>query len=110
MAARQAADPENTYRISSLPEFMDDLRRAVAEREEPLEEVKGELLVGKHMRIHRSIFSSRSDLKALNTQLQNYVVNVMEPILLLSSQLGNDYPRGAVDALWKLLFEIGAKF
>ena len=108
VAARQAADPENTYRISSLPEFMDDLRRAVAEREEPLEEVKGELLVGKHMRIHRSIFSSRSDLKALNTQLQNYVVNVMEPILLLSSQLGNEYPRGAVDALWKLMFENAA--
>lgn len=108
VAARQAADPENTYRISSLPEFMDDLGRAVAEREEPLEEVKGELLVGKHMRIHRSIFSSRSDLKALNTQLQNYVVNVMEPILLLSSQLGNEYPRGAVDALWKLMFENAA--
>ena len=108
VAARQAADPENTYHISSLPEFMDDLRRAVAERTEPLEEVSGELLVGKHMRIHRSIFSSRSDLKALNTQLQNYVVNVMEPILLLSSQLGNEYPRGAVDALWKLMFENAA--
>ena len=108
VAARQAADPDNTYRISSLEEFMADLREAVDKSGLELEEVSGELLVGKHMRIHRSIFSSRSDLKALNTQMQNYVVNVMEPILLMSSALGNEYPRGAVDSIWKLLFENAA--
>lgn len=32
----------------------------------------------------------------------------MEPILLLSSRLGNECPRGAVDALWKLMFENAA--
>jgi len=104
VAQRAAVDPDNTYRISSLEEFLDDLRGSVG----ALEEVEGELLVGKHMRIHRSIFSSRSDLKALNTELQNYVVNVMEPVLLMSECLGNEYPRGAVDALWKLMFENAA--
>lgn len=103
---RQKADPKNTYRMSSLPEFISDLKRATKDIE--LEEVSGELLIGKHMRIHRSIFSSRSDLKALNTQLQNYVVNIMEPILLLSHSLGNAYPHGAVATLWKLLFENAA--
>ncbi|MBP3884639.1 MAG: alpha-mannosidase [Olsenella sp.] len=108
VAERQAADPKNTYRISSLEEFMDDLQSAVDEMGGGLEEVSGELLCGKHMRIHRSIFSSRSDLKALNTELQDYIVNVMEPVLALSAHLGYEYPRGAVDALWKLMFENAA--
>lgn len=108
LAARQEADPENTYRISSLEEFMGDLERAVDAGEVELEEVEGELLCGKHMRIHRSIFSSRSDLKALNTEMQDYIVNVMEPVLALAARLGYDYPTGAVDALWKLMFENAA--
>ncbi len=104
VGAQVEADPENGYRLSSLEEFMDDLADEAGE----LEEVTGELLVGKNMRIHRSIFSSRSDLKAMNTRAQNYIVNIMEPLLLLSSWMGNEYPHGAVDAIWKLMFENAA--
>ena len=41
----------------------------------------------------------------MNTQIQNYVTNVMEPLLTLSYNLGNDYPHEAVGEIWKLLFE-----
>ena len=60
------------------------------------------------MRIHKSIFSSRSDLKVMNTQIQNYVTNVMEPLLTISYNLGNEYPHEAVAEIWKLLFENAA--
>ena len=70
--------------------------------------MNGELVIAKHMRIHKSIFSSRSDLKVMNTQVQNYVTNVLEPLLTLSHHLGNDYPHGALEELWKLLFENAA--
>lgn len=101
---RNKKDPDNEYVISCIEDYIKDVKS-----ENPkLEEVQGELLIAKHMRIHKSIFSSRSDLKAMNTQIQNYVVNVLEPLLTLSYSLGNDYPHGAVQELWKLLFENAA--
>ena len=101
---RNKKDPENEYVISCIEDYIKDVKN-----ENPqLEEVSGELLIAKHMRIHKSIFSSRSDLKVLNTQVQNYVTNVLEPLLTLSYSLGNEYPHKAVEEIWKLLFENSA--
>lgn len=97
-------DPENEYVISCIEDYIKDVKSENPE----LEEVSGELVIAKHMRIHKSIFSSRSDLKVMNTQIQNYVTNVMEPLLTLSYNLGNDYPHEAVGEIWKLLFENAA--
>lgn len=104
IAERNKKDPENEYVISSIEDYIRDVKN-----ENPtLEEVQGELVIAKHMRIHKSIFSSRSDLKVLNTQVQNYVTNVMEPLLTLSYKLGNAYPHKVVKEVWKLLFENAA--
>ena len=101
---RNKKDTENEYVISSIEDYIKDVKS-----ENPiLEEVQGELVIAKHMRIHKSIFSSRSDLKVLNTQVQNYVTNVMEPLLTLSYKLGNTYPHKVVEEVWKLLFENAA--
>lgn len=104
LAKRQEVDPENEYKISTIEEYIADVKA----QEPELEKVQGELLIAKHMRIHKSIFSSRSDLKVLNTQIQNYVTNVMEPVLVMSSLLGNEYPKETVKEIWKLLFENAA--
>ncbi len=97
-------DQENTYILSSAENYI-----AAVKKEDPvLEEVRGELVNGKLMRIHKSIFSSRSDLKMLNTEVQNYVTNVLEPLLSLSYSLGNEYPSAVVRDIWKLLFENAA--
>lgn len=101
---RNEKDPENEYVISCIEDYIKDVKSENPE----LEEVSGELVIAKHMRIHKSIFSSRSDLKVMNTQIQNYVTNVMEPLLTLSYNLGNDYPHKAVGEIWKLLFENAA--
>ena len=101
---QQEADPENTYVISCIEDYIKDVKKAHPE----LEEVEGELILGKHSRVHKSIFSSRSDLKALNTKLQNYVTNVLEPLLTMSYSLGNEYPYGPMETIWKLFFENAA--
>ena len=90
--------------ISCIEDYIKDVKSENPE----LEEVQGELVIAKHMRIHKSIFSSRSDLKVMNTQIQNYVTNVMEPLLTISYNLGNEYPHEAVAEIWKLLFENAA--
>ncbi|WP_196592814.1 mannosylglycerate hydrolase [Pectinatus sottacetonis] len=97
-------DKKNFYEISSIENYV----KAVKKESPRLEEIHGELVNGKLMRIHKSIFSSRPDIKTLNTQVQNYVVNILEPILSISNSLGNEYPQGAVDSIWKLLFENAA--
>lgn len=101
---QQEADPENTYVISCIKDYIKDVKAAHPE----LEEVEGELILGKHSRVHKSIFSSRSDLKALNTKLQNYVTHVLEPLMTMSYSLGNEYPHGPMETIWKLLFENAA--
>ena len=101
---QRKADPNNEYVISCVEDYINDVKASHPD----LEEVKGELLIAKHMRIHKSIYSSRSDLKIMNTQIQNYVTNVLEPLLSMSYSLGNEYPHGAMEELWKLLFENAA--
>lgn len=101
---RNEKDPENEYVISCIEDYIKDVKSENPE----LEEVQGELVIAKYMRIHKSIFSSRSDLKVMNTQIQNYVTNVMEPLLTISYNLGNEYPHEAVAEIWKLLFENAA--
>lgn len=101
---RNRKDPENEYIISCIEDYIKDVKASGVQ----LEEVEGELVIAKHMRIHKSIFSSRSDLKILNTKVQNYVTNIMEPVLTLSYHLGNSYPKEAIMEVWKLLFENAA--
>lgn len=101
---RRKRDPENEYVISNPVEYIKDVKAS----HPTLENVQGELLIAKHMRIHKSIFSSRSDLKAMNTEIQNYVVNTLEPLLFISYLKGNEYPHKTVETIWKLLFENAA--
>ena len=104
ISERKKQDSTNNYVFDTL----EDYTQAVRFSDTKLEVVKGELLSGKLRRLHRSIYSSRSDLKAMNTMVQNYVANIMEPLLSLSYILGNDYPHEPVKAVWKLLFENSA--
>ena len=52
--------------ISCIEDYIKDVKSENPE----LEEVQGELVIAKHMRIHKSIFSSRSDLKVMNSKLR----------------------------------------
>lgn len=97
-------DNENEYEISSIENYIGSVRS----KKNEFAELKGEFVNAKHMRIHKSIFSSRSDLKIMNNKLENYITNVLEPLLTLSYSLGNEYPHLVIRDIWKLMFENAA--
>jgi mannosylglycerate hydrolase len=99
-----AIDEENEYIISNIENYI----KSVKAEKSDFKELQGEFVNGKHMRIHKSIFSSRSDLKIMNNHLENYIVNVVEPILAMSYSLGNEYPHTTMKDIWKLMFENAA--
>ncbi|MCM3173056.1 mannosylglycerate hydrolase [Paenibacillus sp. MER 99-2] len=70
--------------------------------------LRGELMEAKHMRIHKSIFSTRADLKQQNNQIENFIANILEPVLAISHSLGHEYPHRIVEDIWKLMFENAA--
>lgn len=92
------------FEISSIEEYIAAVKKAKPQ----LVTLQGELTNGKNMRIHKTIYSSRSDLKKLNTQLQYYLVNVTEPVLTIGDQFGLEYPQATMDDLWKAMFENAA--
>ena len=93
----QANKGKFTFEIASLEDYI----TAVKEAKPELRLITGEQDCGKDMRVHKSISSSRADLKALNTKLQNYLANVVEPVLALGSYFGLPYPAKTLEDLWK---------
>ncbi|MGM0215999.1 mannosylglycerate hydrolase [Enterococcus sp. AZ109] len=96
--------PEYDLHFSTIEKYI----QAIKDQQPQLEKLTGELINGKLMRIHKTIFSSRSDLKAMNTQIQHYLTNIMEPLLTIAMQLGFEYPTETVKEIWKLMFENAA--
>ncbi len=97
-------DAVREYVLDSPEAFFDELEQDV----QNLPVLTGELTQAKHSRIHKSIFSGRSDLKQQNNELENLLVNTVEPVLSISYSLGNRYPHGELAEIWKLLFENAA--
>ena len=93
----QANKGKFTFEVASLEDYI----TAVKEAKPELRLITGEQDCGKDMRVHKSISSSRADLKALNTKLQNYLANVVEPVLALGSYFGLPYPTKTLEDLWK---------
>lgn len=97
-------DPSREYVLQSPERFFDALEQEV----QNLPVIKGELTEGKHSRLHKSIFSTRADLKQANNEIENLLANILEPILSISFSLGNPYPHRELEEIWKLMFENAA--
>ncbi|MGF1862997.1 glycoside hydrolase family 38 C-terminal domain-containing protein [Photobacterium profundum] len=73
--------------------------------EKPLAIVESEMLYGKYSRIHRGIYSTRYDIKKLNSNVENLIVNQLEPLLTVANSLGMKYPYGLMEKNWKQLMQ-----
>lgn len=92
------------FKISSLEDYI-----AAIDKEKPmLSIITGEHDSGRDMRVHKSNYSSRADLKQLNTFLQNYLTNVVEPLCSLGTRFGLEYPQVEIETMWAKLFENSA--
>lgn len=70
--------------------------------------IHGELRGTEKSRIHRTIGSSRYDIKYLNTKVENKILNILEPLTVLASKNGIEYSKLWIEEMWKLLFDAHA--
>lgn len=91
----KAEYPDFDVQLSSYEELFDAIEK------DKVKTIKGELLDGKYMRIHRSIFSSRADIKTQNTMLENEITNSLEPIMSIAKNLGIEYQNGTLEEIWR---------
>ncbi|MCI5839423.1 MAG: glycosyl hydrolase-related protein [Peptoniphilaceae bacterium] len=90
--------------IYSLENALDNLFENI----ESLEEYEGEFTNGQFSRVHKSIFSTRADLKIKNNKLENYLVNILEPISSIAMKLGINYEKYFIEKIWRLLLKNSA--
>lgn len=88
--------PDKHFFLSNYDQLFQEL-----EKKDDYATIYGELLDGKYMRVHRSIFSSRSDIKSMNTMLENKMTNILEPLASIAYSLGFEYYHGAIELIWK---------
>lgn len=88
--------PEYEFTLSDYEQVFE-----AAEKKPGLNILYGEFLDGKYMRVHRSIYSSRADLKALNTRIENKITNILEPLASVAYSLGFPYHHSLFEAIWK---------
>lgn len=94
--------PNDSVRISDFETYVESIK------DEKLEIVSGELTHSKHARIHRTINSTRMDIKLLNSEIEYKLFNILEPLSVLATNLGIEYPHAIFEKCFKELFGIHA--
>ncbi|XUD12781.1 mannosylglycerate hydrolase [Enterococcus sp. AZ170] len=92
---------EYTIEESNYPHIFNLLRKQTKN----LPTVQGEFMSGSVSKIHRSIYSSRYDLKQLNDKVENRLIFQLEPLMLMADDLGIPFKRELLDYIWKLLLK-----
>ena len=67
--------------------------------------ISGEFLDGKYMRVHKSIYSTRMDIKNLHAKLEHKLINILEPLATIAWKLGFEYYHGLFEKIWKELMK-----
>ncbi len=83
-----------------MSRFEEVFEQIEAQRES-LAILKGEFIDGKYMRVHRTIGSTRMDIKIAHARIENKIVNLLEPLATLAWTLGFDYHHGLLEKMWK---------
>ncbi|EOI3550973.1 mannosylglycerate hydrolase [Cronobacter turicensis] len=63
--------------------------------------LKGEFIDGRSMRVHRTIGSTRMDIKIAHAHIENKMVNLLEPLAAIAWSLGFEYHHGLFEKMWK---------
>ncbi|MFT9600557.1 mannosylglycerate hydrolase [Mesobacillus sp.] len=96
MEKLQRLYPDREFFLSKYENVFEEL-----EKNKELPTIQGEFLDGKYMRVHRSIYSTRMDIKAANTRIENKITNVLEPLASIAYSLGFEYHHGLIELIWK---------
>ncbi|WP_431803756.1 glycoside hydrolase family 38 C-terminal domain-containing protein [Halobacillus andaensis] len=88
--------PDREFFLSNYEKVFEEV-----EKQDDLAVLEGEFLDGKYMRVHRSIYSTRMDIKAANARVENKLTNVLEPLASMAYDLGFEYHHGLIELIWK---------
>ncbi len=89
--------PDREFVMSRFEEVFDRIR----EERDNLDTIKGEFNDGKYMRVHRTISSTRMDIKLIHAEVENKIVNILEPLASIAWTLGFEYHHGLIEKMWK---------
>lgn len=104
LAQLEEMNPGDSYRISTIEDYIADTFADDAD----LEVYQGEFTEGKYMRVHRSIYSTRMDIKMANAAAEAELTRMLEPLLSVASRLGFDYSPSLVAEAWKTILQCHA--
>lgn len=88
--------PERQFFLSRYENIFDELEKQVN-----LPTIRGEFIDCKYARVHRSIFSTRMDIKAANARIESKITNILEPLASIAHKLGFEYHHGLIELIWK---------
>ncbi|PML48324.1 alpha-mannosidase [Vibrio lentus] len=89
--------PDREFSMSRYEEVFEKLEAA----RDQLDTIKGEFNDGKYMRVHRTISSTRMDIKLIHAEIENKIVNILEPLASIAWTLGFEYHHGLIEKMWK---------
>ncbi|AOV97265.1 alpha-mannosidase [Edwardsiella hoshinae] len=89
--------PQREFVMSRFEEVFERIEASRAR----LATLKGEFNDGKYMRVHRTISSTRMDIKIAHAEIENKIVNILEPLAAIAWSLGFEYHHGLLEKMWK---------
>ncbi|MFM2661958.1 mannosylglycerate hydrolase [Vibrio chagasii] len=89
--------PDREFSMSRYEELFEKVEAA----RDQLDTIKGEFNDGKYMRVHRTISSTRMDIKLIHAEIENKIVNILEPLASIAWTLGFEYHHGLIEKMWK---------
>lgn len=91
--------PGIEFRETTWREYLDRVR----EKTSGLPEFTGELYSPQYHRIHRSVFSVRADIKAIQDRVERRLVREVQPLMAILDALGLPWDQSLLDRAWELL-------
>jgi alpha-mannosidase len=106
LIAKLSAVPGQLAHHSTLPAYVDAVRRSVERPGPALETITGELRGGEdYANLLPGVLSARVYLKQHNAHVQTLLESYAEPLALCASLLGARYPAGELRHAWKTLMQ-----
>ncbi|AHI54246.1 alpha-mannosidase [Spiroplasma sabaudiense Ar-1343] len=99
-------DLEHEWILSDYDSFCEDIKKSTKNLSK--NEIQGELKYGQYSRTHRTIASSRYDIKLLSKKVENQLYNEAEPMGLIYQKFTGKYPERIFEKANKLLLECHA--
>ena len=97
-------NPDSNFYISTIDNVMEKAENNGFH----YDTVKGEMTSGQFSRVHKSIYSTRADLKIKNNKNENLIVNISEPLSSIAYKSGFEYENRVFEKVWKLMSENAA--